>query len=426
MSVEELAQAKRYRYLVCAVIFLGYVLVFFHRLCPAVIALDMQADFAVGGTLLGVLASAYFYSYAVMQIPTGLLADSWGPRKTVSSALALAAVGAVVMGLAPGLGLAVAGRIMVGVGVSTVFVCNFKILANWFCTRRFVVMGGLFMATGGVGALISAAPLAWLSDALGWRASLVLVGGATLAMSGLVWLVVRDRPQDKGWPAVSEVLPGAESARRIGLGEGMRRVVTAARFWPISLWAFCSTGLSFALGGLWGGPFLMQVYGMSKAQAGGILTAYAASLLLGAPPMGWAANRLGRKRVLMACSVVMCAACAAVWQDPDGLPPWALMAAFFAIGLAGAATGPVIAAVSKELFPLSIAGTSVGLVNLFPFFGAAVMQIGMGAVVEIKGQPAHQVVVAAYGDLFLVSLAIALASLGLSFLLTETLGRQRA
>ncbi|MEJ2166660.1 MAG: MFS transporter, partial [Desulfobacterales bacterium] len=65
-------------------IFLCYVLVFFHRLCPAVIALDIQASFGLSGTLLGVLGSAYFYAYAAMQLPTGLMADSWGPRKTVS------------------------------------------------------------------------------------------------------------------------------------------------------------------------------------------------------------------------------------------------------------------------------------------------------------------------------------------------------
>jgi len=89
-----------YRYLICLLIFLCYVLVFFHRLCPAVIALDIQSSFGISGTLLGVLSSAYFYSYAIMQLPTGLMADSWGPRKTVSVFLILAGVGSVVMGIA--------------------------------------------------------------------------------------------------------------------------------------------------------------------------------------------------------------------------------------------------------------------------------------------------------------------------------------
>ena len=79
-----------YRYIICLIIFLGYVLVYFHRLCPAVIALDMQEAFGISGTLLGVLSSAYFYPYAIMQIPSGLMADSWGPRKTVTTFFLLA------------------------------------------------------------------------------------------------------------------------------------------------------------------------------------------------------------------------------------------------------------------------------------------------------------------------------------------------
>jgi len=80
----QLPRSYNYRYVICALIFSGYVLVFFQRLCPAVLALDIQAAFGVGGTLLGVLASAYFYPYALMQLPTGLLVDLWGPRHTAS------------------------------------------------------------------------------------------------------------------------------------------------------------------------------------------------------------------------------------------------------------------------------------------------------------------------------------------------------
>ena len=85
-----------YRFFICLLIFLCYVLVFFHRLCTAVIALDIQSSFGITGTLLGILGSAYFYSYAIMQLPTGLMADSWGPRKTVSAFFVLAGIGSIL------------------------------------------------------------------------------------------------------------------------------------------------------------------------------------------------------------------------------------------------------------------------------------------------------------------------------------------
>ena len=420
----DMVSARRYRYLVCLSIFLAYVMVFFHRLCPAVIALDMQESFQVGGTLLGVLGSAYFYPYALMQIPTGLLADSWGPRKTVSSFLLLAAVGALLMGFAPNLGLAVAGRVLVGVGVSTVFVCNFKLLSEWFSPRRFVVMGGLFMATGGLGALGASSPLAWLSDSLGWRGSLAAVGLATAGIAALVWLVVRDRPQDKGWPSL-----GAEPAHqpdesakrgpRIGLWAGMRQVVSAARFWPISLWGFTCIGISFALVGLWGGPYLMQAKGLSKAQAGWVLNMSALALVVGGPLLALLANRVGRKKVIIGCSTLMCIALLPPVLTPQAVPHWLLYPLFFCYSLCGGATGPVIATVSKELFPISMAGTSVGMVNLFPFFGGAAFQVIMGAIVSSEGGS----LMGAYQDMFLFCLVCAAASLVCACLVSETLGR---
>jgi len=423
-NIDAIAKARRYRYLVCISIFLAYVMVFFHRLCPAVIALDMQESFQVGGTLLGVLGSAYFYPYALMQIPTGLLADSWGPRKTVASFLVLAAIGAVLMGLAPSLSLAVIGRVLVGVGVSTVFVCNFKLLAEWFSPRRFVVMGGLFMATGGLGALGSSSPLAFLSESLGWRGSLAAVGLATAAIALLVWLVVRDRPQDKGWPSLRTepaFQPDAATGKmaRIGLWAGMRQVVGAARFWPISLWGFCCIGIGFALSGLWGGPYLMQAKGLSKAEAGLVLNMSALALVVGGPLLAVVANRLGRKKVLIGVSVIMCLALLPPALAPQAVPLWLLYPLFFCYSLCSGATGPVIAAVSKELFPISIAGTSVGMVNLFPFFGAAAFQIAMGAIVS---QTAGGVA-ASYQAMFLFSLCCAVAALISACFVTETLGR---
>jgi len=417
----DILKAKSYRYQICLIIFSGYILVFFHRLCPAVIALDMQADFGVGSTLLGVLGSAYFYPYAIMQLPTGLLADSWGPRKTVATFFLLASGGSVLMGLAPNLGLAIIGRIMVGTGVATLFVCNYKLLAEWFCPRRFVIMGGIFMAAGGLGALSSSVPLAWLSNLLGWRMSLVAVGMVTLVMAVLVYARVRNRPQDKGWPPLGRVSPGNGGAR-IGLLEGLKQVVTARRFWPISIWSFFAPGLSFALGGLWGGPYLIQVYGLSKTAAGGVLSMFAVALIVGSPVLSALANRLGRKPVLIGCSLLLITVSCVFLLWPSSLSLSLLYMLFLFLTISGA-TGAVVAAVSKELFPVAIAGTAVGMVNLFPFFGGALFQIGMGAIISFGNTAEGAVPVEAYRRIFLFVLAGALSSLVASFLLTETLQR---
>jgi len=416
--------AGQYRYYICLIIFLSYILVYFHRLCPAVIALDMQADLGASTTLLGVLSSAYFYSYALMQLPTGLLADSWGPRRTVALSLLIAALGSILMGMASTLTMAITGRVLVGLGVSTVYVCNFKLLAEWFSPRRFVLMGGIFMAMGGVGALISTTPLALLSNMLGWRTSLIAVGSVTFFIAVAVYLIVRNRPEEMGLPPIRPAREAPEPVS-IPLLAGIKRVLTYRPFWAIALWSVFAPGLSFAVGGLWGGPYLMQVYGLSKTEAGGVLSMFAVALIVGSPVMSVAANRLGRKPALLGCSVLLVAVCIVFALRPGGLPMPLLYLLFILITLPGA-SGSVAAAASKELFPLSIAGTAVGLLNLFPFFGGALYQVAIGGILSWAQQGGHYTPVEGYRFMFYFALASAVLSLVTAYLLTETLKKETA
>ena len=96
---------------------LVYLVAFFQRVAPAVMTEQLMADFAIGGAALGNLSAFYFYAYVAMQIPTGLLADRWGPRRLLASGTAVASVGGLLFALAPGFELAAAGRLLVGASV---------------------------------------------------------------------------------------------------------------------------------------------------------------------------------------------------------------------------------------------------------------------------------------------------------------------
>jgi sugar phosphate permease len=287
--------------------------------------------------------------------------------------------------------------------------------------RQFVIMGSAFMAMGGLGALSSSAPLAWISNAVGWRMTLIAVGMITLVMAGLVYAFVRNRPSDMGLPLVR---PEHETAQeKIGLLSGMKMVVLSGRFWPIAIWAFCVVGLSFAVGGLWGGPYLMHVYGLSKSSAGAVLSTFAVAMIFGSPLLGWSANRYGRKPVLIGCSAILIAVTGTMSWLVDTLPLAALYFLFFWFFVTGGAIGPVVAAVSKELFPISISGTSVGVVNLFPFAGTTFFQILIGAVLTARSQGQGTYATAGYQIMFLICLAGAVVSLAAALLMRETFVR---
>jgi sugar phosphate permease len=417
-----LSRALRYRWVIFWILALSYILVYFHRLCPAVVAVDMMHDLHAGGALLGILGSAYFYPYALMQLPAGLLSDSWGPRRTITLFFTLAFVGSLLLGLAPSLFWAVVGRALVGLGVSMLFVPTMKVLAEWFRIREFATMTGILMAMGGIGTLSAATPLALLSTWIGWRLSFVVVGIITLLLAILVWSLVRDRPADLGWPSPSE--PSGPRGPAVGLLEGMKKVLTYPRFWPVAVWFFFDCAVFFSFGGLWGGPYLIQVYGLTKPQAGQILSMLAIGMILGSPMLSYFSNRVvrGRKPVLVLSSFVLLCLTALLAFYTDGLPLVGLYLLCLGLGIFSSASVVIGFTTVKELFPVQIAGTSTGLVNIFPFAGGAIFQPLLGHLLERHGIVEGAFTLAGYKQAFLVLFVCGLIAFVASLCLQETLG----
>ncbi|MDY6838930.1 MAG: MFS transporter [Thermodesulfobacteriota bacterium] len=424
MAPESLKKPLRYRWLIFWVLALSYILVYFHRLCPAVVAVDMMSDLKAGGALLGLLGSAYFYPYALMQLPAGLLSDSWGPRKTITLFFTVAFAGSMLLGLAPSLFWAIIGRTLVGLGVSMLFVPTMKVLAEWFRVKEFATMTAILMAMGGVGSLSAAAPLALLSTSIGWRFSFVAVGVMTLLLAILVWLLVRDRPADLGWPSPSE--PAGPSAPSVALLEGMKKVLTYPRFWPIAIWFFFDCAVFFSFGGLWGGPYLMQVYGFTKAEAGQILSMLAVGMIVGSPILSFLSNRIfqGRKPVLILSSSVLLCLTALLAFYTEEIPLAGLYLVCLGLGIFSSAVVVIGFTTTKELFPVQIAGTSTGLVNLFPFAGGAVFQPLIGYVLERQGRVEDAFALAGYKQAFFVLFICGLISFAATLCLKETLSKK--
>ena len=226
----------RYRWGIFTTLALAYFFVYFHRLSLSVVANDIAREFSVSASVLGLLGSLYFYCYAIMQLPAGLLSDSIGPRRTVTFFLIIASVGSFIFGIAPNIEFAFVGRILVGFGVSMVFIPTMKILSQWFRTREFALMAGILNAVGGLGVMAATWLLALLTTKLGWRLSFELIGGFTLIIAVGVWIIVRDKPSDMQWPTIQEI-DGRQKSKKgtqtsLGLLEGARIVITSKHFWP--------------------------------------------------------------------------------------------------------------------------------------------------------------------------------------------------
>jgi sugar phosphate permease len=413
----------RYRWLIFVLLAGGYVLVYFHRLCPAVVAVDMMQDLGTGGALTGFLAAAYFYPYALMQLPAGLLSDSWGPRNTITLFFTVAFAGSCLLGFARDATIAILGRTLVGIGVAMLFVPTMKVLAEWFRVREFAVMTGILMAVGGLGSLIAASPLAVLSNWIGWRMSFILVGFFTLLLAILVWFFVRDRPSAFGWSSPGDQCVAVEPIR---LMEGVRRVVTCAHFWPLAVWFFFNCAIFFSFGGLWGGPYLIQVYGYDKSQAAQILSMLAVGMIVGSPLLSFLSTSVlkARKPVLIISSAMVVALSALLAFRTAGIPLAAHYLVCLGLGIFSSAIVVIGFTSNKELFPVQMAGTATGIVNLFPFAGGAIFQPILGYALERQGQVQESFTVAGYRNAFLILFGCSLVAMTASLFLKETLSRE--
>jgi len=432
MNKEKNKYVLRFRWLIFFILSLAYFFVYFHRLSLSVVADDLAKEFQTTASAIGLLGSIYFYCYAVMQFPAGLLSDSIGPRKTVTFFLLIASAGSVLFGFAPNIEIAFAGRVMVGLGVSMVFIPAMKILSQWFRAHEFALMAGILNAVGGAGVLAATWLLALMVAWFGWRVSFELIGACTLIVVGLAWLIIRDRPEDKGLPSLAEIDRKGEEvaapAIQIGLWEGARRVVSEKYFWPVAIWYFFDCGIFFGFGALWSGPYLMHVYGMTRAEAGAVLSMIAWGMIVGSPILGFLSDRVlkSRKKVFVFCTSGLVFVLLFFSVFPSGLPHTTLYVLFFLFAIFASSIVAIGFTTTKELFPVEIAGTSVGTVNLFPFLGGAIFMPILGKVLDAYPKSTAGYSVDAYSTIFLILLGTSLAALVCTFLMKETFPAEAA
>ncbi len=394
MNNEKINRVLNYRWVIFFTLGTAYIFVFFNQMSVAVVANDIMEDLSCNATIIGVMASIYFYVYAAMQIPAGLLCDSIGSRKTVSFSLGLAAIGALIFGFAQTAQVAMIGRGLVGFGVSAVFIALMKIVAEWFAVREFARMQGIITSLGGTGVLLGTFGLGWLAKAFGWRVVFQAIGLSTGCLVFLIWMLVRNSPKEKGWPSIAEIenyntgQEPPEKPAAIPLGQGVKLVLREPGFYPLAVWFFCNAGTFFAFGGLWAGPYFMDVYGLSKPETGAILSMIAWTMIGGSPLMAMLSDNIlqSRKKTIILCTI--CLSCLFIFLRfyPSGLPVLFLYAFIVLFTAVSACTMVVAFTTLKELYPVQIAGTSVAIGNFFPFFGGAVYMAVLGKILDSMGR----------------------------------------
>ena len=370
------------RWAIYIILVLAYMSVFFHRMAPGVVSADLMLAFSTTGAALGSLAAMYYYIYTAMQIPAGVLADTLGTRSAVTVGNLVAGGGSIVFGLAETFEIASAGRFLVGLGVSVVFVGLMKSNSVWFSEHKYGFISGLTVLLGNVGSILAAGPLAAVLNIYSWRSVFVAIGFISIGLAVVSWLVVRNRPEDVGFPSLREMegKPSHPPRERHWLHD-LKSVLLNRRVWPGFWINFGMGGGLFSFAGLWGIPLLRDVFGLERGAAAAYTTLTLVGLAVGSLASGWLSDHLGHRKPLLITGAMLYALAWVAMLYAPWSPGVSGFVLYGLVGLTGA--GFVVTyASAKEVSAPALSGMAISVVNTGLFLGAALMQPLFGLVLD--------------------------------------------
>lgn len=329
---------------------------------------ELMRDFAVGGAIVGNLSALYFYGYAGMQIPVGLLLDRFGPRRLMTGAAGLVAVACLLFAWSDGLAGASITRFLIGAGCAFSLVGAMAVAGQWFPRERFALLAGLAMMFGMVGGVFGQGPLRIAVNATDWRTTMASVGFIGFALMIASWAFVRDRRRGSG--GVGAVL------------SGLRQVAANRQTWLNAVAGLGSTGPLLAFAGLWGVPYLQAVHAVDRVTAGSVTSVTFIGWGVGAPLIGWLSDRMGNRRVPLIAGLTLSAVSLAAVLYVPGIPLWGVGMLCFAIGFGGSAQ-IVCFALVREHNPSQLSGTAIGMVNALVTGAGALFQPLVGWLLDL-------------------------------------------
>jgi sugar phosphate permease len=410
---------------------LFYLTGFFQRVSPAVMTTELMRDFQISAKDLGNLSGFYFYFYVVMQIPVGVLIDSWGARRLLVSGSLAAAGGTFLVGATTSFVLACTGRAVIGVATAVAWLVVLRLATHWFPSGRFAMLTGLGLCFGNLGALVAQVPLRLLIEQFGWRAVVMASASVILAVGLLAWALVRNDPAERGFRSFAPPELQAQKHERItSLAVGVRRIFAYRNTWLIFFAQGGLVGPIMTFTGLWGAPFLKARFGLPTTTAAAVCSVMIICWALASPICGHLSDKVGRRKPIYVGGAVVSAIGWLVMYYLNGLT----LSAFIAVAaIVSLATGSVIIgfAHGKESVPIKYSGAITGLINSGNMIGPMLLQPGIGWVLDQRwgGQFANGLRVYGVGAFqtgFLLSVAWSILTVVLLALTRETNCRQDA
>lgn len=348
------------------------------RVAPGVMHRYLQMDFGINEAGFGILTASFYVPYILMQIPVGLTVDRLSIRWLLTIMSLVTAFGCCVFGLADGLLTASIGRMLIGFSAAFAFICSLRLATSWFPPTMLGLLSGLTQALGMLGAAAGEAPVSFLVSNVGWRHSMLIIAFLFIALSGLLYQFVQDKPGEHR----NEI----RSVNRISILDSLKIILSNKQTWLNALYAGFLFGPTAVIGEAIGPAYLQFGRGLGAHAA-----AFATGLIfigwgISGPLSGWISDKMGRRKPLMIISAVCGVILSSLFVFIPEMSQTTAYILFFVFGLTN--TGVAISyAVSTEIHDRSVVGTSIAFTNMTSIFVGALFQPLVGRIIDIVSGP---------------------------------------
>jgi len=352
---------------------LGYAISYFYRNTNAIIESDLVDELGLGPADLGLLTGAYFFSFAIFQLPLGILLDRYGPRRTEAVLLLFAALGAWIFSKADSLSGLILGRLLIGLGVSACLMAAFKAYVIWFSSGRLPMINGLQMVAGGLGALVATTPLQNVLSITDWRGVFTGLAIITVFASLFLWFILPEHQSsaDKH-PAIKTQL------------KEMGHIFRSPVFWSIVPLTALSNGSFLAIHGLWIKPWLRDVASLGEGDATQLLFAMTLAIIVGYFSLGIFTERISQLFDIGPITVGVFGMTLFLTTQFSMAYGWATSPLLLVVifGFLGSSCILTFAGLA-QIFPKKYSGRVSTILNVQVFMGAFIIQWGIGAIIEL-------------------------------------------
>lgn len=345
------------------------------QVSPSVMSSELMRDFAVTSQTLGILSGVYFYSYAAMQLPGGVLMDYFGPQRLLTIATTICAISTIAFGLTDNFFMACIARLMIGFGSAFAAVGSMKLAANWFPPQRFALLTGMMVTIGMLGAIGGEAPLALLIDTYGWRQSMIIMGIVGLFLAMLILLIAKDSPHKLPHPTTHH------DTEEEPLWPSLLTIVKNRQLWLVAAYGGLMYMATPVFCGLWGVPFLMFKLNLAKATAANYISLVFIGWAIASPLWGIYSNRIGLRKPPMYVGSIGALATSLFFIYAPVQAGWPVQLSLFLFGVFSAGFLPAFA-VAKELCSKRYVATGLSFMNMMNMVGIALAQPIIGFILD--------------------------------------------